>query len=334
MRVRQAHERFSCRTVSWFHKSNSVSLILVTGARGAIGQHVVAEARRRGHRVIGLGHGAWTGEPGLPAIDGWISGGVDTDNLAILMRREGKPDAVVHLAGGALVGPSIAHPGEDFRRTVESAQRLLEWLRLDAPRTPLVMASSAAVYGNAHAEPIEEDTEYAPASPYGTHKAMAEMLVRSYARQFGQPAAIVRLFSVYGSGLRKQLIWELGNRLARGEHDWTLGGTGSEQRDFLHIADAARMLLDAVPLADVSAPAFNGCTGRAIRIDALARLIARREPGVSISFSGQSRAGDPICLVGSATKARMAGLTAPTSLESGIGATIDWILRATRRATS
>lgn len=308
-----------------------MALILVTGARGAIGQHVVATARARGHRVVGLGHGAWTSDSALPEIDGWIGGGVDADNLAILARKEGTPDAVIHLAGGALVGPSIVHPGEDFRRTVEGTQRLLEWLRLAAPPARLVMASSAAVYGSGHTHPIPESAPFAPASPYGTHKAMAEMIVGSYARQFGQAASVVRLFSVYGPGLRKQLIWDLGSRLARGERALTLGGSGEETRDFLHITDAAEMLVDAIALADAAMPVFNGCTGRAIRISDLVKLVTAAVPKATFVFSGESRAGDPHALVGDASRARAAGLKAPTSLEIGIAETVAWILASQTR---
>ncbi len=147
-----------------------------------------------------------------PPNAGWVNGSVDSDNLANIARTVGLPDAVIHLAGGSLVGPSIANPGEDFRRTVQAMQHLLEWLRLANPAARVVVASSAAVYGDGHMQPISETAAYAPTSPYGTHKAMAEMLCRSYGRQYGMQIALVRLFSVYGPGLRKQLIWDLGRR--------------------------------------------------------------------------------------------------------------------------
>lgn len=304
-----------------------MTLLLVTGARGAIGRHVVALARSKGHRVVGLGHGSWSGDD-LPPIDAWINGTVSIDNLSALARTEGVPDAVVHLAGGALVGSSIVHPGEDFRRSVEGAQHLLEWLRTDAPGARLVVASSAAVYGNGHSEPIVETAPYAPTSPYGTHKAMVEMLSCSYARQYGLSVAIVRLFSVYGRGLRKQLVWEIGKRLHEGERLIKLGGTGEEQRDFVHISDAARLLLAAADHADASSPLFNGCSDHGTSIAELAKLITARFADVSVEFSGQARTGDPTYLVGDPARARKAGLSARVALEKGIFDTLDWIASA------
>jgi UDP-glucose 4-epimerase len=306
-----------------------LALLLVTGARGAIGRRVVAAAQGRGHRVVGLGHGAWTpeGETLDHPTAGWINGSVDSDNLANIARAIGVPDAVIHLAGGSLVGPSIANPGEDFRRTVQAMQHLLEWLRLANPAARMVLASSAAVYGDGHTQPIPEIANYAPTSPYGTHKAMAEMLCRSYGRQYGMPIALVRLFSVYGPGLRKQLVWDLGRRLAAGERQIELGGTGQEQRDFVYIDDAASMLLDAVAHAAPGAPAFNGCSGRAVSIAEVAGIAAVNVAGVALSFSGQSRAGDPLYLVGNAARAQAASLHATTALEDGIARTVAWIDR-------
>jgi UDP-glucose 4-epimerase len=302
-----------------------VALILVTGARGAIGRRVVSTALAQGQQVVGLGHGAWTSDGDVPPNAGWINGSVDSDNLANIARTVGLPDVVIHLAGGSLVGPSIANPGEDFRRTVQGMQNLLEWLRLANPAARVVLASSAAVYGDGHTQPIAETAAYAPTSPYGTHKAMAEMLCRSYGRQYGMQIALVRLFSVYGPGLRKQLIWDLGRRVTSGERNIELGGTGQEQRDFVYIDDAANILLEAVGHAAPAVPAFNGCSGRAASIAEVAGIAAARSPGVAISFSGQCRTGDPGYLVGNASRAQAASLNATTALEDGVARTVAWI---------
>lgn len=302
-----------------------MALVMVTGARGAIGRHVVARALLRGHRVSGLGHGAWSAQSGLPAIDAWINGGVDGDNLAALARQAGPPEIVIHLAGGSLVGASVAHPGEDFRRTVETSQRLLEWLRNEAPAARLVIASSAAVYGDGHASPIAEQAAFAPTSPYGTHKAMMEMLCGSYCRQYGLKAAVLRLFSVYGPGLGKQLVWDLASRMAAGERTIELGGTGSEQRDFLFIEDAADMLLDAASLTSETPPVLNGCSGTATAISEVAALVASQFGSVRFTFNGRNRPGDPRYLVGDAAKSRAAGLTAPVGLAEGIERTVGWV---------
>ncbi len=302
-----------------------MALIFITGARGAIGQHVVRIARHRGDVVAGLGHGAWSGDRELPGIDFWINGDVTADNLSEMTRQAGMPDLVIHLAGGSLVAASIQHPAEDFRRTVESSQHLFEWQRTVAPSARVAIASSAAVYGDGHDGLIAESTSFSPKSPYGTHKAMVELLARSYARQFGSPLSIVRLFSVYGPGLRKQLIWEITCRLAKGERSLTLGGTGRERRDFVHIADAAQMLLDAAAAADASVPSLNGCSGVPVTVAAVVDQVASHFPRSAIDFSGLARAGDPHSLVGDPSAMRKAGYATPTKLADGIAETVAWI---------
>jgi UDP-glucose 4-epimerase len=299
-------------------------LIIVTGARGAIGRHVVQKLARRGDRVLGLGHGAHVA--GLPTI-GWINGAIDAANLATLMAKWGRPDAIIHLAGGAVIGSSLVTPAEDFERTTATSVRLLEWTRGAASDAALVFASSASIYGFAHKGPISEDkAARTPCSPHGAHKAMMEMAAESWAQNFGVRVAIVRLFSVYGAHLRKQLIWEQTRKILAGDRQLTLSGTGLETRDWVHIEDAATLLVQAIDLADSSAPVLNGCTGVATTIrDTMSILVAASNRMVDVQFLGQKRPGDPRHLVGDPTRARLAGLETQVTLEKGLGKTVRWI---------
>jgi UDP-glucose 4-epimerase len=299
--------------------------IIVTGGRGAIGRHIVSLAKSQGYFVMGLGHGAWSGDGGLPEIDCWLNGDITYENLNALSQLVGSPDAIIHLAGGSHVGASITQPSEDFQRTVGAARALFDWVRNISPTTKIVIASSAAVYGAGHDGPIDEGTGYAPASPYGTHKAMVEVMARGYARQFELPMAILRIFSAYGPELRKQLIWEMTNRLIRGERKITLGGTGNERRDFISLADTAGMLLRAIDLADGDSPVINCCSGEATAIREVVGLIASQFDEVDFAFSGDVRVGDPVNLVGDAKLARSVGLFAPTDFKSGLLETVQWI---------
>ncbi|MBK8085090.1 MAG: NAD-dependent epimerase/dehydratase family protein [Devosia sp.] len=299
--------------------------VLVTGARGAIGRAVVSLGAARGATMLGLGHGAWTGDTDLPPLNDWINGDVSIDNLDRIRALAGLPDVVIHLAGGSHVGASIERPSEDFRRTVSGGQALLEWLRNNAPETRLVIASSAAVYGDTLGSPIAETSAYAPASPYGTHKAMVELLSNAYSIQYGLKVAVIRLFSVYGPGLRKQLVYDLFQRLRRGERDIILGGTGREIRDFLFIGDAAAMLLGASALATADWPVLNGGYGQPVSTAELARLVVTDFPEASVRFSGVGRKGDPSALVADVSRARALGLLAPTSLADGLAATRRWL---------
>jgi UDP-glucose 4-epimerase len=305
----------------------------VTGGHGFVGRHVAMEASRSGWVVDGVGHGNWPeSERNLVGLSDWLNGDVCVGNLDILARCSGLPDAIIHLAGGSSVGPSMIAPAEDFRRTVGATADLLEWVRLHSSHTKVVLASSAAVYGGSHSGQIGLASHCIPYSPYGTHKLMSEMMLRGFGRDFEINGAIVRLFSVYGAGLRKQLLWDLCGKLATARGPVVLGGTGAELRDWLHVEDAARLLLCAVDVADETCPILNGGTGVAASVRDVADWICSCwSASSSASFSGVRRAGDPGSLVAdvSATT-ELLGWQPLVSWRDGMSGYIDWF-RALRQ---
>lgn len=301
--------------------------VWITGARGFIGRYVARACAKAGHSVAGLGHGAWPdAQREAWGVGEWRNGDISFANLDALASSLGTPELLVHLAGGSAVGPSFMQPAEDFRRSVLASSELAEWLRQRAPHTRLVMASSAAVYGGGHSGPITEAAPCTPYSPYGYHKRMAELVFESAARNFGLRMAVVRLFSVYGPGLRKQLLWDASARLAQRPAALKLGGHGSEQRDWLHVEDAADLLLRAAEVADANCLVFNGGTGFGTRIDDIAAALAEEWglPRLPLAFSGVSRAGDPVSLVADTVRAQALGWQPQMNWRAGVAEYVRW----------
>ena len=299
---------------------------IVTGARGFIGQHLCAAFVAAGTRVAGIGYGAWdtAADAGLTA---WHAGEVDDRGLSTVAAALGTVETVYHLAGGSSVGPSLAAPYADFHNTVDTTARLLEWLRLRAPRARLVVVSSAAVYGVTDRGSIDEATRLVPASPYGAHKAMMEGLVANRARCFGLDATIVRLFSAYGPGLRKQLLWDLCGRCAAGAAV-AVSGTGDELRDWIHVDDAVDLLRAAAATAAPSAPVYNGGTGVATTVHAAVSLVcAAWGQGRAPRFDGLVRPGDPPSLVARMDAAAAIGFAPRVALADGVADYVDWFRR-------
>ena len=304
-----------------------MTTVWITGGKGFIGRHLGRLISRHGDLVCGIGHGLWPSEEaGQWGFTHWCNGEIEPVNLSQLAQASGLPDIVYHLAGGSSVGPSFQYPREDFCRSVESTSRLLEWVRLNAPGIRVVSASSAAVYGASYTGPIPEHAGLSPYSPYGSHKAMMESVCRSYAENFGLRVAIVRMFSVYGAGLEKQLMWDLCGKLARGgDRPAALGGTGEELRDWLHVSDAAALLWLARGQCDGNCPVINGGTGLATSIREVAGMVCKAWGGsAGVKFSGVARAGDPSCLVADCTKAMQVGFKPGLLLAEGIRETVDW----------
>lgn len=298
----------------------------ITGGRGFIGRHLARRLARMGHRVAGLGHGLWSeAEAARWGYARWVNGSVEAANLAQLARDAGSPEIIYHLAGGSSVGAAFANPHEDFRRTVVSSADLLDWMRLGAPNAKLVAVSSAAVYGAGHGGPIGEDAPTRPYSPYGVHKRMMEDLARSYAIDFGVSVAIVRLFSVYGPGLRKQLLWDLCQKLAAEPDEVLLGGGGGELRDWTHIEDIIRLLDHAARFASMEAPILNGGSGVATSVRDVAALVTRAWGcAAPIVFSGRSRPGDPQSLVADPIRLNAGGFAFAMPLVDGIADYVRW----------
>jgi UDP-glucose 4-epimerase len=307
--------------------------VWITGGRGFIGRHLARHLAHEGHSVAGLGHGLWSSaEAGAWGFARWVDGGLDASNLTQLLRDDGVPDVIHHLAGGSSVGAAFANPHEDFARTVASTAALLDWLRLNAPTARIVIVSSAAVYGAGHVGQITEGAPTQPYSPYGAHKLMMEDLARSYAANFGLAVVIVRLFSVYGIWLRKQLLWELCQRFDAGAGSIELQGDGGELRDWTHASDVARLLARAAEIADAAAPMVNGGSGRGVDVERIARLVAAEWPGrADVRFSGRSRAGDPRSLVADPARITGLGFAFQVPIEAGVRDYVEWY-RASPRA--
>jgi UDP-glucose 4-epimerase len=301
----------------------------VTGASGFLGGAVAEALGGAGWRVAGFGfapeHAAAISR--LDRLAGWTEGALDAAALAAQAQKLGRPELLFHAAGGASVGASIADPERDQRWTIGSLEQALAFLKADAPEARLIYPSSAAVYGSRHDGPILEDDALDPISPYGRHKLQAERMILEGAAGFGLDAVIIRFFSLYGPGLRKQLPFELAGRLLGGAKDIQLSGTGEEVRDFLFIDDAVRLVGLAARSPRQAHPLVtNGGAGRAVTVrilaEALGTAIGWRG---GIGFSGQVRAGDPASLLADLSKARTLGFSPKVELVDGLAQLAAWM---------
>jgi UDP-glucose 4-epimerase len=290
----------------------------VTGAAGFLGGAVAAALAGAGWRVIGCDL-----MPGdAAACAHWIAGEVHRDALARATADIGAPEVVFHAAGGSSVGASVADPETDFARTVGSLRETLVFMGEHAPRARLIYPSSAAVYGAASPGAPGEDASARPISPYGRHKLQAEAEIAAS----GLEAVILRFFSLYGPGLRKQLLWDLARRLTAEPVRLELSGTGEEKRDFLYLDDAVRLVGMAAGLGVSGAPLIlNGGAGEAVGVRRAAETLARALGShAAIGFSGETRTGDPAALVADVSKARALGFAPRTSFEDGVEAYARW----------
>jgi UDP-glucose 4-epimerase len=294
---------------------------LVTGAYGFLGRHVARQLARDDWRVIGQGHGSWTRDEWDDwGIAEWHGGDV---TLETLITYASEPDLIIHCAGSGSVGFSMTHPYQDFQRTVATTLAVLEYARFYAPRTRIAYPSSAGVYGTVQKLPITETDPLTPSSLYGVHKRMAEELCAGYAKHFGIHVALVRLFSVYGAGLRKQLLWDASRKIFDGKN--VFFGTGEEIRDWLHVEDAASLLITAAGRSSTECPIVNGGSGVGVSVrEILMELFACfGSTGLPV-FSGASRSGDPSGYVADISLAEGWGWRPTVGRQEGVLEYAEW----------
>lgn len=298
--------------------------VAVLGGRGFIGSEVVRQLSIAAARVATVGGGSTqTVEESAPLhLPGHIG-------AEVLARLPELPDIVFHLAGGASVGQSTAEPRGDFDRTVSSTIEVLEYLRLHNPSAHLVYISSAAVYGDMGSSHAAGPSVRAPVSHYGLHKQIAEDLCGFYADKYRLHISIVRPFSVYGPGLRKQLLWDALNKADRGNTEFF--GTGAEVRDWVYVSDLAHLLLE-VGIGRLSAPAdapLDAGTGVGVSVEQLLiKLLQLYQPGLAPRFLGAANAGNPDVLVAANAQPIVKELLSNVSLDEGLQRYVAWYRQA------
>jgi GDP-4-dehydro-6-deoxy-D-mannose reductase len=258
--------------------------VFVTGATGFVGGHLVAALLARGHQVAGSGHhveGA-AGERDAGSAAGVELHTLDLGDRAALAAAIGGfgPERVIHLAGLAHVGSSWGQMAETFRVNVAGTGAVLD----AAGEVPVLLASSAEVYGAVPEaeQPIGEEREPAPASPYALTKAAAELLV------LRSGGLVARPFNMIGPGQAGTFALPAFARqlaaIAAGRQEPVLAvGNLEARRDFIHVADGAAAL---ALLAERGAPGgvYNIASGesRSIR-EVLDELLAASGVAVEIA---------------------------------------------------
>ena len=168
----------------------------------------------------------------------------------------------------------------------------------------------------------------APVSPYGLHKYLCEQMVLAEARMTGLDVSIVRFFSIYGPGLRKQILWDIMSRVYKDpDQELELWGDGTETRDFLYVDDAAHLVAKIAETRSDSNPRiFNGGSGTSVSVAKFAKvLIEVAGFETKLVFNGRTRSGDPKHLTGNVRKAANSlGFLPKTLLDNGLSEYVQW----------
>lgn len=299
-----------------------MNTVLITGATGFIGRYVARQFAQTNWSVVGLGTHPPENAP-TPDLAAYYPLILPSTELAQVIQQT-QPQVCIHCAGRASVDLSVVDPASDFNASVAVTFNVLDTLRIYAPTCRVIYLSSAAVYGNPASLPITETHGANPISPYGFHKLMGEQLCAEFFKLYQLPTTIVRIFSAYGPGLRRQVLWDI-CRKALTQPTLMLRGTGQESRDFIHVRDIARAIYLLATQAPFEANIYNLASGVETPIEALATIV-RRELNCSIplEFDGIVPLGNPLNWRADMSKLQNLGFVPEVSLARGVQVYAQW----------
>jgi len=300
---------------------------LVVGGAGFIGSRVVRILREQGVRTTVIDDLSSGLERQVDGTELIVADVRQARLEEILLER--RIDAVFHLANAAYVPPSLQWPFDDLQRNAVTTLAVLEGVRRLEKPALVVYASSAAVYGEAEYIPMGEDHPIQPKSPYGVSKFASEQYLRLYSNLYEIPTLSLRLFSIYGPGQRKQVVYDLMHRAFGGENPLTILGSPDVSRDLVFVDDAARAFVTLARAAPARGEAYNIASGTPTTLAELAStLLAAAGLSVPVRFTGQVRPGDPLHWEGDPARARALGVRCDTPLSEGLQRTARWFLKA------
>jgi UDP-glucose 4-epimerase len=234
-------------------------------------------------------------------------------------------DICINCSGAASVPESLINPIRDYYLNTANVFRILEAIKKFQPHCRFINLSSAAVYGNPQILPVNENLEPNPLSPYGFHKLQAEQICKEYWGFFGIPTCSIRIFSVYGPGLKKQLFWDLYKKVNSGI-PFSLYGTGNESRDFIYILDLVEAIELVTEFSNFEADIINVGNGKEIMIkDAVSIFLSFFKSKIVYAFSGEIRKGDPVNWVADISKIKNYGYQPSIDIKTGLHKYFEWI---------
>jgi NAD dependent epimerase/dehydratase len=309
--------------------------VLVTGADGFIGSHLVERLVDEGARVRAFcqynsrGSLGWLDSVPPATRDALDVRLGDIRDAAFVSEAVAGIDVVFHLAALIAIPYSYVAAESFVQTNVQGTLNLLEAARRDPVRR-FVHTSTSEVYGTPETLPITETHPLNAQSPYAATKVAADQLTIAYQRSFDVPAVVLRPFNTFGPRQSQRAVLPtMIRQMLAGRQEIRLGRLDT-QRDLTFVADTVDGFVRAAVTEGIEGQTMQLGTGRTESIADLFVLAARLTGSTAVPVEDASRlrpdASEVLVLQSDPARARqLLGWQAATSLEDGLARTIDWI---------
>lgn len=294
--------------------------ILIIGSEGFIGSKLIQYYLQNNYEVFGCDLNA-------PIFINYNFIKNDmTSNFWLQLFENKKFDYCVNAGGKSDVNASVINPTEDFVSHVIETQKILDAIRNYNNQCKYLHISSAAVYGNPDQLPILETANCKPLSPYGWHKLMSENVCNEFNKVYNIPITIIRPFSVFGPGLKKQIFWDVFQKYKKNPAEIELWGNGNETRDYVYIDDLISIIALLLINAEMKCDVYNVGSGIEKSINETIRTFFEIfESKPRLTFNGNNKKGNPLNWKADISKLISMGYQNKYDFKKGISLTADWL---------
>jgi UDP-glucose 4-epimerase len=301
--------------------------VLITGGAGFIGSHLARHFAACGEVTVlddlRSGHARNLDGTACRFVRGSI-----LDDAALREAMTGAEE-VYHLAAMVSVPESVAKPAECAELNTDGTRRVLAAASAAGARK-VVLASSAAIYGDNPTVPKLEAMPPEPKSPYAETKLAGERLLEEYRRSHGLGTTSLRFFNVFGPRQDPKSAYAAAVPIfiAKALRDEPIGihGDGGQTRDFVHVTDVVGALAYAGASAEMHGT-YNVGYGRSQSILELAQEILRLTGSKSRIEHLPTRAGDVRHSLASTARLLAAGWQTRSSVSAGLAETVEYFRR-------
>ena len=316
---------------------------IVTGGYGFIGSAVIRQLASAGHQVFNLDKKTYAANP--DAIAGYDVQNVHaciTDRPAIAaLFKAARPNAILHLAAETHVDRSIDGPSAFMKTNIDGTFSLLEaalgWWEESGkdPSFRFIHVSTDEVFGDLSPEdpPFDQDTAYAPSSPYSASKAASDHLVRAWQRTYGLPTVVTNCTNNYGPWQNAEKLIPTVIRKALLGAPIPIYGDGKNVRDWLHVEDHARGLIQAAQAEPGSTLLFGARAERSNLelVEAICSLLDDIRPkstsyAEQMEFVTDRKGHDRRYAVDPSSAETLIGWAPQRDLDAGLRETVEWYL--------